>query len=78
MADIERIRRLHETLVRECQRHSLPEALSAIATTTAAALSTAERGDRDKILQAHVATILSSLKQIDMRADPLAVGQVLN
>ena len=71
MADLERIRRLHDALTRECQRYTLEVAMNALAAVSAAALSTAPKANREVIFNVFSRAIVASVAQIDKRADPL-------
>ena len=74
MVDIDRIRRLHDAVTRECGRYSFDETLCALALTTACVLDVAPLSERAKILEVFVAQIKRSLDQIGKRDDPLRGG----
>ncbi len=69
--DIERVRRLQDALVRECQRYSLEEAMNALAAVSAAALATAPKSARENIFNVFNKAIVASVLNIDKGADPL-------
>lgn len=79
MANVERIRRLNDALVRECQRYTLDEALNALAAVSAGAISTLENKEqRVKAFTVFQQAVVNSLRSIEKHTDPLLTEKVLS